>query len=500
MNIKKLVTITACVLTMLVPCSALAMEGEGTEESPFLITNQEELETIDSFPDCYFKLQNDIILEGEWTPLCLSNNCFTGTLDGSDYTVKNMIIKEWNSNIGFIAQNDGVIKNLNIEINESDIYIEHNRNISTYIGVISSVNNGTILNCRVKASINYTNTYTTYETPAQAFIGGITGQNNGTIEKSYSDTNFNIKMSSTYQTSKDLSTGKISYLKGGMCYIGVISGQNYSNIKQCISKGMIKVDGSSSLYAGGITGSTYNESLIQDSYYMGDMNIYARYNTVGGIVGYGLSNAKIDNSYSSAMYSCTTIDSITIRGIGKGIVNNCFYDKTISNLTDTEYGTPKTTIAMKMKKTYTDVGWDFDNVWGIDANINDGYPYLLWEYPDESSATTEIIGVTATDSTLKFISEVSIGGEPEIAAFGTTFIPLWLFETGSADTATVDYDNSIYNIKDDQTYGATLTDIPESCKNMDIVGKSYIKDKDGIYTWSAAKYSSVNNPTLNAIE
>ena len=36
---------------------------------------------------------------------------------------------------------------------------------------------------------------------------------------------------------------------------------------------------------------------------------------------------------------------------------------------------------MKMKQTYVK-DWDFDTVWGIDKNINNGYPYLLWEYPD----------------------------------------------------------------------------------------------------------------------
>ena len=38
---------------------------------------------------------------------------------------------------------------------------------------------------------------------------------------------------------------------------------------------------------------------------------------------------------------------------------------------------------MKMKQTYTREGFDFDTIWGINKNINGGYPYLLWEYPDE---------------------------------------------------------------------------------------------------------------------
>jgi len=38
---------------------------------------------------------------------------------------------------------------------------------------------------------------------------------------------------------------------------------------------------------------------------------------------------------------------------------------------------------MKTLTTFTNAGWDFTDIWGMDAGINDGYPYLLWSYtPD----------------------------------------------------------------------------------------------------------------------
>lgn len=116
------------------------------------------------------------------------------------------------------------------------------------------------------------------------------------------------------------------------------------------------------------------------------------------------------------------------------------------------------------------------------------------------SAITEIIGATSPDNSLKFISKATIEGEPEIATFGTTFIPLWLFEANSTDVATVEYNNEDYNIQNGQTYGATLKGIPESFKDIEIVGKSYIKTADGNYKWSSAEYATVNNTTLNTIE
>lgn len=429
-NFRKIFVLITVTLLLSISHTAMAMEGEGTEESPFLITNQAELETMDSFTGCHFRLENDIVLEGEWTPLCKDGIPFTGVLDGNGYEISNLTITfEENTYyyLGLFRNNAGTIKNLQLKTSKNGLTSLSQKNGAIGGIVYKNEANGIIEKCSFSGKIScgknavYTN-----------IVGGISAVNDGIISECYSG-------------------GEIS---SNESYISGISGSGQGRIINCYSKAIVNAP----VWKNETTG-------------IGDNAINCYF--IGGITS---ENPIGDNSINS------------------------FYDRTITGISTTEYGTPKTTIAMKMKKTYTDAGWDFDNVWGIDDDINDGYPYLLWEYPEESSATTEIIGATSTDSTLKFISEVSIEGEPEIAAFGTTFIPLWLFETGSADTATVEYDNSNYNITNAQTYGATLTGIPESCKSMDIVGKSYIKDSDGIYTWSAAKYSSVNNPILNSME
>jgi len=64
-------------------------------------------------------------------------------------------------------------------------------------------------------------------------------------------------------------------------------------------------------------------------------------------------------------------------GVNSGTVTSSYYDSETSGQSDTGKGDPKTTAEMKSQTTF--VGWDFDEVWGIDAEINDGYPYLLSE-------------------------------------------------------------------------------------------------------------------------
>ena len=87
----------------------------------------------------------------------------------------------------------------------------------------------------------------------------------------------------------------------------------------------------------------------------------------------------IIDCYAAASFeSVTNVYGIAYNCSGSTITTS-YYDKTISEMTDTSYGTPKSIAAMKMKQTYEN-DWDFETIWSINKNINDGYPYLLWEY------------------------------------------------------------------------------------------------------------------------
>lgn len=492
LNMKKVLFLITLFFAMLFATSTFAIEGEGTEESPFLITTQEELLLINDFPDCHFKLMNNIELQGDWVPLCTYCDGFTGAFDGNGKTISNLTITENYAKIGLFSQNDGTIINTNVFTSNKGISIEFDTENKNYIGVITAINNGCLENCTTKSNMTYKNDSYILASPNKVYIGAVTGYNNGYILKCKSTCAINASLYhlKSYSTSTQW---------GADCYIGGLTGYNSNVVSLSSTYGSISVTDGSRIYVGGISGLLTNGKILNCYSNMNfDANAYSVLS--GGLIGLSDGmNSTTENCYVSVV----NLSGGEKYGLGyhnKGNVINCFYDTTVSGLTDTDYGTPKGTLAMKMKKTYSDAGWDFDNVWGISSNINNGYPYLLWEYVDNSSANTEIIGVTSTDNSLKFISEVQIEGTPEISTFGTAFIPLWLFETGSTDTATVSYDNSKYNIQGGQTFGATLTGIPESCKNMEIVGKSFIKDTDGNYTWSTAKYSSVDDTILNSLE
>jgi hypothetical protein len=54
----------------------------------------------------------------------------------------------------------------------------------------------------------------------------------------------------------------------------------------------------------------------------------------------------------------------------------CYYDSTVSGLSDTTGSSiPKTTAQMKTQGSFST--YDFDITWGIDSTKNDSYPYLI---------------------------------------------------------------------------------------------------------------------------
>lgn len=94
-------------------------DGEGTEESPYLIKNSEDLSMFSNFinsgeyTDAYFKVTSDIDMSGEnYSTAAL----FSGTFDGDSHIIRNLTIKNSGvTNVGLIGFLDGgTIKNLGI--------------------------------------------------------------------------------------------------------------------------------------------------------------------------------------------------------------------------------------------------------------------------------------------------------------------------------------------------------------------------------------------------
>ena len=97
---------------------------------------------------------------------------------------------------------------------------------------------------------------------------------------------------------------------------------------------------------------------------------------------YGSQKCSLTNCYS-ADHSYFGLDA---GQYGSGT----YYDKEL--VTDQKAGGGKLTAEMKAKSTF--VGWDFDETWGRNDAINDGYPYLRQFYPNAPADSEDPVAVS----------------------------------------------------------------------------------------------------------
>ena len=271
---------------------------------------------------------------------------FSGVFNGAAHTIDEIYINDPNKNfVGFF----GFAKEANIH----DLGLT-NSNIAGYMNV------GSIIGQSVNTAVS--NVFATGDISGLAYVGGLIGF-------SYNDILDSDSISLCYADVDVTATGQWS---GG--FVG--SNRNY-HISKCYAIGDVNSEGANT---GGFVGLN-SSSTISDCFYIGSVTSTETW--IGGFAGHNLSDASIINCYSVANVNNKTGYGFCGRNESNGGLIQCVYN---SDLAPGGYGgttsgcsvNGETTAAMKLESTYTGGGWDwdFDNIWSINSNVNNGYPYL----------------------------------------------------------------------------------------------------------------------------
>lgn len=237
--------------------------GSGTNSSPFEISCARHLNNIRYAPSSTYKiLEYSYIFVDKWTPIPY----FTGVLDGNGndvtlYTIENLAAV----NIGFVAVNNGYIKNLSVVIAEFTIIDKENiPNEIHNIGCIAGTNNKEISNCTAGWYSDYIkiNISTFWETN----LGGLCGLNTE---------NGNIYDGNVYYATLSVATGSV----------GGIAGKNEGRISRCNVR-----------YSRVICYQNFNNQNYNSFYKSG------HYGYAGGITGW--------NTYTIS--SCNVLESVEV--------------------------------------------------------------------------------------------------------------------------------------------------------------------------------------------
>ena len=366
------------------------LSGSGAPADPYLIQSETDLAFLSwtiyagnaynnhvtsyyYYSDVYFKQTKNLDLSAYyWQPIGIgytrdgtsARRYFSGNYDGGGYTVSGVFTPAGSSTAYYYQGLFGYIYGRNSTLQAS----------IANVGVIDSFVQGRYY---VGGVVGYAGSYATISN----------AYNTGSVSGSSSNVGGVVGIAGSYATISNVyNAGSVS---GSSSNVGGVVGSvsSYATISNVYNIG--SVSGSSSV--GGVAGYTSSRSTVRNAYNTGSVSGSS---LVGGVVGEVSSRATVTNTYYGG--DCT-LDV----GIGDGEGSAIKIDSPVEEWAKNEewYSAYATGEDGALVWNVTNA-WDFNFVWDIDSEQNDGYPILVKSYYwiDEYVQTEQ--GVDFTNYTL----------------------------------------------------------------------------------------------------
>ena len=340
--------------------------GEGTETSPYLISNKKELlwfqakvdeqaaDGSTQFVGKYFKLTADIDLAGEdWNPIGSmsgDHGSFKGVFDGGDHTISNLKVEQAGNGIGLFARTAGnaVIKNLklyNVSVKSTDN--------SNYAGAV-------VGNAYASTKIENVHVSGNVLVSGRGYIGGIAGHGYVVMD------NVSVVATGDGQgNDKGLITSTFWCAGGILGY----AGEGATNIMNANVENVIVTSAAGGLGAivgmaednngtQPISGSNLSAKDVEIKTYIGDFgDSYANY-ALGYLYG-GNPTSKLTGELSVENVTLTTSNGVAptaVDAIAK--VNDAIYFSLQEAIDAAAAGTGNVTVEILRDVDLTDVDWN----------------------------------------------------------------------------------------------------------------------------------------------
>jgi hypothetical protein len=386
----------ALLAPLLVAPSALAggcpLLGAGTEADPYEVADDDDLLLVGNgcaLSASYLQTA-DITLtapaagQSNHTPIGVdSSSAFTGVYDGGGFTITGLTIDTDDEYVGLFGYAENAVFR---SITLVDVDVTGAEGVGGLVGVLTGDGTG-------GASIE--SVHVTGQVTGDGEVGGLAGSLQVTERPGAPIT---VHDSSAAVTVTGGSDGSVGGLVGYAENVEIVRSRATGNVTATgfgtgglLGTGEVFIDTSyatgqvSGLGAtGGLAGEAYDGS-VTDSYATGDVT---GTNVVGGLLGGG--GATVARSYAAGQVNgangATDLGGLVGSGT-PGDVSDSFFDASTTGLATSAGGTGLLTADMKLFATFDDAGWAIiealcgadGDVWGIDASVNDGYPFLLWQ-------------------------------------------------------------------------------------------------------------------------
>jgi hypothetical protein len=323
------------------------LQGSGTQDDPYLITNALELGAMTYYrADAHYRLNASIDLSGIcWATAVIPS--FGGNFDGNNQTVRGLTIRGRDL-LGLFGEltSGAEVKDLGV------VDVNISGSVGGGDGALAGNNWGTLSHC-----------YSTGSVRGAASVGGLAGKNYGTVSLCHS----------TAEARGDADVG------------GLVGANDYNGtVTQCYSTGAV----SGTDNVGGLEGE--NGGALSDCHSTGAVR--CSHWDVGGLVGWNYG--RVTNCYSvGAVSGSSAVGGLVGYGLAKN-VTACFWDTRTSGQPTSATGTGRTTAEMQTAGTFLRAGWNLggemamgeQNIWWILEGKD--YPRLWWELTEKKSAGT----------------------------------------------------------------------------------------------------------------
>ncbi|MDR1682548.1 MAG: hypothetical protein LBS25_04055 [Candidatus Symbiothrix sp.] len=296
--------------------------GAGDAGSPYIITNERQLNQVRNALTAQYQLGNDISLVDAWSPI----TDFEGKLDGNYHIISELTINTANNENGLFGTTKGNVEIKNLGLTGVDITGKAQTG-----GLIGEVKSGTtsIQSCFVSGNIY-----------GSANVGGLVGKNSASL----SITNCYV-------------TGEVDGNNTGDRVGGIVGmAEATCTIDRCYSLNSVY---NHSYGAGGFVGSKNGGTLTISNSAAINTTIKGN-NDTHRLVGWK-NGGDSDFDYTNNFAFANTL-----------VNNNVITDGAADNVN----GLDKTALQLRTQSTYeTDLDWDFDAVWTM-GNGNYRLPVL----------------------------------------------------------------------------------------------------------------------------
>ena len=400
----------------LVATDKFSGKGDGSSSNPYQITNANQLNEVRNNLSAHYELESDIDLSGisNWVPIGDNENPFIGSLNGNNYTIKNLKIDY--RNIGFIDYvglfgkcTNVTIKNvhlsdvsINVDKTDTDYTENGIQGGCVYVGGIIAYGIGgyymdylaELLNCTISGKITVSNCN-------DAYVGGIIGCGSEPVNCiNYVDISVLSNRNGRYENDGTVQCGGIIGMPGVV----------YGKIENCSNHGKIKATAGKFLYCGGISG---EDGAIRSCINYAEINgqitqaratsSFAENCNVGGVVGATSAETLYSVNYGNISGYAKNYGSVSVGGIavhngyyGSGTIHNCINaGQNIKSLTQRQSG-----------DTYIDSDGNAGRISGTNIGIQECYSLNTTVIND--TLPTDNIGTTEKNGASLSKKELSI--------------------------------------------------------------------------------------------